>query len=179
MFHSSNEMAFLYGRLIKRQISHESFRARSIHACQTTRRALDLWLKILDYSLFAFFQNILLGWMEPKELAYRDWNRRKVWNVYLRVKPIKSFDEILKRISSSRCAWNKKIFVKCVDVWKWKIARFAHSEPVILNHRVARFLKCENYLFIFFFYISLSTDTIFSPNIYSSDHLIIYFFLYV
>lgn len=42
MFHSSNEMAFLYGRLIKRQISHESFRARSIHACQTTRRALDL-----------------------------------------------------------------------------------------------------------------------------------------
>lgn len=42
MFHSSNEMAFLYGRLIKRQVNRESFDARSIYRILFDEYDLDL-----------------------------------------------------------------------------------------------------------------------------------------
>lgn len=42
MFHSSNEMAFLYRRLIKRQINRESFDARSIYRILFDEYDLDL-----------------------------------------------------------------------------------------------------------------------------------------
>lgn len=42
MFHSSNEMAFLYGRLIKRQVNRESFDARSIYRILFDEYGLDL-----------------------------------------------------------------------------------------------------------------------------------------